>query len=75
MVPAWKWTTKQRLSWQNGCFSNWWTVEQCFFWWFEPYTLLACLREGLRKPTRLRGVPTSTSQLPGAYANAYAGKC
>ena len=52
------------------------SVEQCFFWWFEAYTLLACLREGLRKPTRpARGAYASTSQLPGAYANAYADKC
>ena len=43
---------------------------------YTNYTLLACLRENLRKPTRpARGAYASTSQLPGAYANAYAGKC
>ena len=42
--------------------------QQCFFWWFGAYTLLARLREGLRKPTRpARGAYAITSQLPGAY--------
>ena len=38
------------------------------FWWFGAYTLLARLREGLRKPTRpARGAYAITSQLPGAH--------
>ena len=39
-----------------------------FFWWLGAYTLLARLREGLRKPTRpARGAYAITSQLPGAH--------
>ena len=43
-------------------------LSSVFFWWFGAYTLLARLREGLRKPTRpARGAYAITSQLPGAH--------